>query len=68
MAKRTTMTVRLKPEVKDKLDALARDTKRSKAYLASEAIERYVDLSDWQVAHIKAAACGRRSGRAWRAA
>jgi predicted transcriptional regulator len=55
MAKRTTMTVRLEPEVKDKLDALARDTKRSKAYLASEAIERYVDLSDWQVAHIKAA-------------
>ena len=55
MAKLTTVTVRLKPEVKDKLDALARDTKRSKAYLASEAIERYVDLSDWQVAHIKAA-------------
>jgi RHH-type rel operon transcriptional repressor/antitoxin RelB len=55
MAKLTTVTVRLKPEVKDKLDALARDTKRSKAYLASEAIERYVDLNDWQVAHIKAA-------------
>jgi len=55
MAKLTTVTVRLKPEVKDKLDALARDTKRSKACLASEAIERYVDLSDWQVAHIKAA-------------
>ena len=55
MAKHTTMTVRLKPEVKDKLDALARGTKRSKDYLASEAIERYVDLNDWQVAHIKAA-------------
>jgi len=55
MAKLTTVTVRLKPEVKDKLDALARDTKRSKAYLASEAIGRYVDLNDWQVAHIKAA-------------
>lgn len=49
------MTVRLTPEVKDKLEALARDTKRSKSYLASEAIETYVDLNAWQVAHIKAA-------------
>jgi RHH-type rel operon transcriptional repressor/antitoxin RelB len=55
MAKSTTMTVHLKPEVKDKLDALARDTKRSKSHLASEAIERYVDLNEWQVAHIRAA-------------
>jgi predicted transcriptional regulator len=38
MAKTTTMTVRLAPEVSDKLDVLARDMKRSKAYLASEAI------------------------------
>lgn len=55
MAKSTMMTVRLSPEVKDKLDALARDTKRSKSYLASEAIETYVNLNAWQVAHIKAA-------------
>jgi RHH-type transcriptional regulator, rel operon repressor / antitoxin RelB len=55
MAKSTTMTVRLKPEVSEKLEALARDTKRSKAYLASEAITSYVDLNTWQVAHIKAA-------------
>jgi RHH-type transcriptional regulator, rel operon repressor / antitoxin RelB len=55
MAKNTTMTVRLKPEVKDKLDALARDTRRSKSCLASEAIETYVNLNAWQVAHIKAA-------------
>ena len=55
MTKSAMMTVRLTPEVRDKLDALARDTKRSKAYLASEAIETYVDLNAWQVAHIKAA-------------
>jgi predicted transcriptional regulator len=55
MAKSAMMTVRLTPEVRDKLDALARDTKRSKAYLASEAIETFVDLNAWQVAHIKAA-------------
>ena len=51
MTKSTMMTVRITPEVKDKLDALARDTKRSKSYLASEAIETYVNLNAWQVAH-----------------
>ena len=55
MAKSTTMTVRLKPEVSEKLDALARDMKRTKAYLASEAIEAYVDLNALQVAHVKQA-------------
>jgi RHH-type rel operon transcriptional repressor/antitoxin RelB len=55
MAKSTMMTVRLKPEVSEKLEALARDTKRTKSYLASEAIESYVNLNEWQVAHIKAA-------------
>ena len=55
MAKSAMMTVRLAPEVRDKLDALARDTKRSKSYLASEAIESYVNLNAWQVAHIRAA-------------
>ena len=53
MAKSTTMTIRLTPEVSERLDALARDTKRSKSYLASEAIESYVNLNAWQVAHIK---------------
>lgn len=55
MAKSAMMTVRLAPEVREKLDALARDTKRSRSYLASEAIETYVNLNTWQVAHIKAA-------------
>jgi len=55
MAKSAMMTVRLTPELSEKLEALARDTKRSKSYLASEAIENYVDLNAWQVAHIKTA-------------
>ena len=55
MAKSTSVTVRLKPEVGDKLAALARDTKRSKAHLASQAIETFGNINAWQVAHIKAA-------------
>lgn len=54
MAKSTTMTVRVPPEVSEKLEALARDTKRTKAYLAGEAIVAYVEQNAWQVARIKA--------------
>ena len=54
MAKSTTMTVRIAPEVSDMLDVLARDTKRTKGYLASEAIASFVEHNAWQVARIKA--------------
>jgi predicted transcriptional regulator len=62
MAKSAMMTVRLTPELVGKLEALARDTKRSKSYLASEAIASYVDLHAWQVAHIKEALEEAKSG------
>ena len=55
MTESTMMTVLLTPEVNDRLEALARDTKRSKSDLASEPIEAYVALNEWQIAHIKAA-------------
>ena len=55
MAKSASMTIRLTPETSEKLEELARDTKRSKSQLASEAIENYVRHNAWQVAHIKAA-------------
>jgi len=55
MPKTTTMTVRLTPELSDKLEALARDTRRSKSYLAGEAIASYVEMNAWQVARIKEA-------------
>ena len=49
------MTVRLPPEVGEKLEALARGTKRSKAYLAGQAIAAFVERNGWQVARIEAA-------------
>ncbi len=51
--KSTTMTVRIPSEICAGLDHLARDTKRSKAFLASEAISSYVKRNAWQVARIK---------------
>ena len=44
--------LRLTPEVSEKLEALARDTKRSKSYLASEAIASYVERNAWQIEEI----------------
>ncbi len=51
----TTMTVRLEDGVKDRLDVLAGATKRSKSFLAAEAIEAYVEANEWQIAEVQAA-------------
>jgi predicted transcriptional regulator len=34
------------------LEALARSTKRSKSFLAAEAIAAYVELNEWQIGKI----------------
>jgi predicted transcriptional regulator len=47
------MTVRLPAQVKDRLEKLAKSTDRSKAYLASQAIEEYLDVQEWQVKAIQ---------------
>ena len=39
----TTMTIRVSPEVKEKLDRIATSTRRSKSFLAGEAVAAYVD-------------------------
>lgn len=47
------MSVRFPPELDEKFAALARERKRSKSGLASEAIAAFVDVDVWQVARIK---------------
>ena len=39
----TTMTIRLPDEVKEKLGRLAQGTRRSRSFLAAEAVAAYVD-------------------------
>lgn len=46
-------TIRLDDEMLAKLDALAVDTDRSRNWLATKAIESYVELNAWQIARIK---------------
>lgn len=43
MTSSTTMTIRLSLATKQKLGRLAADTRRSKSYLAAEAVSAYVD-------------------------
>lgn len=51
----TTMTVRLENDIKDRLDALAEATQRSKSFLAAEAIRSFVENNEWQIGEIQAA-------------
>ncbi len=51
----STMTVRLEDDVKDRLEHLAEATKRSRSFLAAEAIREFVESNEWQVSEIKAA-------------
>lgn len=55
MSDTTTMTVRLSKQLKDKLERLAESTRRSKSYLAAEAIAEYVTTNAWQIEEIRKA-------------
>lgn len=55
MAQSTTMTIRLEPELKSRLDKLAAATHRSKSFLASEAVREFIEINEWQIQEIKAA-------------
>ena len=49
----TTMTIRLEPEVKTRLDQLAQATRRSRSFLAAEAIRDFLELNEWQIKEIQ---------------
>lgn len=55
MSDSTTMTIRLEPELKIRLDKLAEATHRSESFLAAEAVREYVELNEWQVQEIASA-------------
>ena len=51
----TTFTVRVEPEVKKRLEKLAKSTGRTRSFLAAEALSEYLDVNEWQVAGVKRA-------------
>ena len=53
MADSTTLTVRLAPDVKRRLESVAAHVRRSKSFLAAEAIEEFLAVQEWQIAAIE---------------
>jgi RHH-type rel operon transcriptional repressor/antitoxin RelB len=49
-----TLSIRIDSAMKEKLEALAEQTQRSKSFLAAEAIAAYVELESWQIGEIEA--------------
>jgi predicted transcriptional regulator len=49
-----TLSIRIDSDTKKRLDALATRSKRSKSFLAAEAIAAYVESEEWQLGEIHA--------------
>jgi len=47
------LTIRIKPSIKTRLDALALATRRSKSAMTEEALEQYLDVNEWQIKGIQ---------------
>ena len=48
-----TLTIRLPKEDLERLEMLAHDTRRSRSYLAAEAISSYLAHQEWKIREIK---------------
>jgi len=55
MPKTETLTVRVKPVTKERLDTLMRVTHRSRSFMIEEALEQYLEINEWQTQGIEAA-------------
>jgi len=53
MLKAASLTVRVKPDTRKRLDNLARITRRSKSFVIEEALEQYLDVNEWQIKGIQ---------------
>jgi len=49
-----TLSIRIDSATKRRLDALAKRSKRSKSFLAAEAIAAYVESEEWQLGELQA--------------
>lgn len=49
------VSIRLSPRTKKDLDRVAKSQRRSRSFVAEEAIREYLSVNDWQVSRIKEA-------------
>ncbi|MFZ3210959.1 MAG: ribbon-helix-helix protein, CopG family [Terriglobales bacterium] len=55
MGANTVVTLRLEPELRAQLDRLAKVQRRSRSFIAAEAIREYVTANEWQIEEIRKA-------------
>src|SRR5579871_2170178 len=58
-----TLSIRIDVETKKRLDVVSKRLKRSKSFLAAEAIAAYVESEEWQLGEIQAGIAALDSGR-----
>ena len=58
-----TLSIRIDSETKQRLEALSRRSRRSKSFLAAEAIASYVEAEAWQIGEIEAGIAELDSGK-----
>ena len=49
------LTIRIKQSTKTRLDAMAQATRRTKSAMAEEALEQYLEVTEWQIKGIQEA-------------
>jgi RHH-type rel operon transcriptional repressor/antitoxin RelB len=59
----TTLSVRIDTDTKKRLEALAKRARRSKSFLAAEAIAAFVEAESWQLDEIQAGIAELDAGR-----
>ena len=59
----STFSVRVERSIKKRLEKLAKSTGRSRAFLAAQAIDEYLEVNEWQVAGINKAIRSLKAGR-----
>ncbi|MDO3377760.1 CopG family ribbon-helix-helix protein [Geoalkalibacter halelectricus] len=47
------VSFRLPADTRERIERLARATRRSRTFVIEEAINRYLDLNEWQIAEIE---------------
>ena len=53
MPENAVVTLRLAADLRKRLDLLAKSQRRSRSFVAAEAIREYVALNEWQIEEIK---------------
>src|SRR5437870_2884866 len=49
MAEKRVITLRLEPELRRRIDGLAKAQRRSRSFIAAEAIRQYIAVNEWQI-------------------